>query len=78
MRARLKVSITPDDVGRRVTVRAVHHGPEAAAIDVVGVLDAWEDGLLTIVRRDGRRRSVAEADLLAARVVPEVPARRTR
>lgn len=70
MRARLAVTITPDDVGRRVTVRARHHGPDAAAVDVVGLLEAWRDGRLEIVRRDGQRRIVAEADLLAAKVVP--------
>lgn len=70
MRARLTVRITPDDVGRRVTVRAVWHGPEAASHDVVGVLESWRDGQLHITTRDGERRTVAEADLLAARTVP--------
>lgn len=70
MRARLSVTITPGDVGKRVTIRARHHGPEARAVDVVGVLDAWADGRLTVTRRDGRQQAVAEADLLAARVIP--------
>lgn len=70
MRARLSVTITPADIGKRVTVRMRHHGPEARAADVVGVLEAWRDGRLTITRRDGQRRVVAEEDLLAARVVP--------
>ena len=69
MRARLSVTISPADVGKRVTVRMRHHGPEARAADVVGMLEAWQDGRLTITRRDGERRVVAEADLLAARVV---------
>jgi len=70
MRARLSVTITPDDVGSRVTIRARHHGPEAAAVDVVGLLDAWEAGRLTVTRRDGQQRVIAEADLLAARKIP--------
>jgi hypothetical protein len=76
MRARLSVAITPADVGSRVTIRARHHGPEAGAVDVVGVLESWEGGRLTVVRRDGQRRVVAAADLLAARVVPPPPPRR--
>jgi len=70
MRARLAVTITPADVGSRVTVRMRYSGPEARATDVVGVLESWRDGRLTITRRDGEQRIVAEEDLLAARVVP--------
>jgi hypothetical protein len=78
MRARLTVTITPADVGRRVTVRARYHGPDAGAVDVVGMLDAWHDGRLTITRRDGQQRVVAEEDLLAARVVPTAANRRAQ
>jgi hypothetical protein len=78
MRARLAVTITAADVGRRVTVRARHHGPDARAVDIVGILDAWQDGQLTITRRDGQQRIVAEEDLLAARVVARAPDRRAR
>lgn len=73
LHARLEVRITPDDVGARVTVRARHRGPEAAAVDAVGVLSEWRDGHLWIIRRDGSTTVVAERDLLAARVVPPSP-----
>lgn len=76
MRARLAVRITPADVGQRVTLRARYHGPEAAVTDVVGTLRAWSDGTLTVTRRDGSVTTVAEADLVAARVVTEPPPRR--
>lgn len=76
MRARLAVRITPADVGARVTVRVRHHGPEAAVADVVGVLRSWQDGALTIERRDGTSRTVAQDDLVAARVVPVTAGRR--
>jgi hypothetical protein len=76
MRARLAVRISPADVGARITVRTRHHGPEAAVTDVVGVLRAWDDGVLTIERRDGTMRSVAQGDLVAGRVVPAAPDRR--
>ena len=72
MRARLAVTITPDDVGRRVSVRVRYHGPDARAADVVGMLNAWEEGNLTITRRDGQQRVIAERDLLAGRVVPSI------
>lgn len=76
--ARLAVRISPGDVGARVTVRARHHGPEAAVADTVGVLRSWHDGLLTIERRDGSTSTVAQADMVAGRVVPETPPRRRR
>lgn len=79
MRARFAITITRGDIGRRVTVRARYHGPEASAIDVVGVLVAWsDDGHLTIVRRNGEQRRVAERDLIAAKVIPDVPRRKAR
>jgi hypothetical protein len=78
MRARLVVRITPDDVGRRVSVRARHHGPEASTVDVVGVLERWDGGELVLTRRDGTTAAVAEADLLAGRVVPPPPPRPRR
>ena len=78
LRARLTVRITPADVGVRVTVRARHHGPEAAVADHVGVLRSWDDGVLTIERRDGSLRTVAQDDLVAGRVVaPPSASRRT-
>jgi hypothetical protein len=76
--ARLTVRITPADVGVRVTVRARHHGPEASVADHVGVLRSWDDGVLTIERRDGSLRTVAQDDLIAGRVVaPTSAGRRT-
>ncbi|MBA2575570.1 MAG: hypothetical protein H0V05_02845 [Euzebyaceae bacterium] len=73
MRSRYVVRISPNDVGRRVTVRARLRGAEGepAATDTVGVLRSWADGLLEIERRDGAVTTVAEADLLAARVIPD-------
>ncbi|HSJ47093.1 MAG TPA: hypothetical protein VK923_20670 [Euzebyales bacterium] len=75
MRARLAVRISPADVGSRITVRTRYHGPEASVTDVVGVLRAWDDGVLTIERRDGTMRSVVQGDLVAGRVVPTAPVR---
>jgi len=67
-----RVAVTPSDVGSRVTLRrAVPDGVS----DVVGVLEAWASGELSVRRRDGSLVTVREADLVAARVVPPVTPR---
>ncbi len=73
MRARYVIRITPADVGRRVTIRArTRAGPyEPSATDTVGILRSWADGLLRVERRDGTVVQIPEADLLAARVIPD-------
>lgn len=70
--ARLVVRIAPRDVGRRVTVR--RRVPEGFR-DVVGVLESWQDGVLTVRRRDGTLVEVEEAAMVAAKVVPDPPRR---
>lgn len=69
--------ITPRDVGRRVSVRRElpPEDAEASYSDVVGDLVDWRDGVLTITRRDGSIARVAEASIVAAKVVPP-PVRR--
>ncbi|GGM83638.1 hypothetical protein GCM10010106_32870 [Thermopolyspora flexuosa] len=71
--ARLVVRITPGDVGRRVSVR--RRVPEGFR-DAVGVLESWRDGTLTVRRRDGSLVEIAEETVVAAKVVPDPPARR--
>ncbi|HEX8002288.1 MAG TPA: hypothetical protein VF519_06300 [Mycobacteriales bacterium] len=63
------MAVTPADVGSRVTLRRVV--PEGVS-DVVGELLSWADGVLSVRRRDGSVVAVAEASLVAARVVPPV------
>ena len=63
-----RVAVTPADVGSRVTLRrAVPDGVS----DVLGELLSWTSGVLSVRRRDGSVVVVDEADLVAARVVPE-------
>jgi hypothetical protein len=45
---------------------------------VVGDLNAWSHGELTVRRRDGSVVTVSEAELVAGKVVPPPPPRRTR
>ena len=80
MQGGLVVRITPADVGRRVSVRSrmpkADRGPSTT--DTLGYLRHWAGGELTIERRDGSLVSVAEADLLAGKVIGEPPQRRRR
>lgn len=79
MQARYVVRITPADVGERVSIRArIPAEPGApSSSDTLGHLRSWEDGVLVIERRDGGKVDIAESDLLAGRVIPPAPKRRT-
>jgi hypothetical protein len=61
------IAITPDDVGRRVSVR--RRVPEGFR-DAVGILVSWGDGVLTVRKRDGSLVEIAEDSLVAGKVVP--------
>jgi N-acetylglutamate synthase len=80
VKARYVVRITPTDVGERVSIRAripaTPGGPTTT--DTLGHLRRWSDGVLEVEQRDGAIRTIAEADLLAARKVPPAPPRRPR
>ncbi|HET6861107.1 MAG TPA: GNAT family N-acetyltransferase [Streptomyces sp.] len=74
----LKVRITPDDVGKRVSVRRTDEAglPGAKFTDTVGVLTSWKDGVLSITRRSGESVRIDASALVAGKVVPAAPARR--
>lgn len=76
--ARLEVRITAADVGRRVSVRRLREGAvtDGRFTDTVGVLTSWDEGVLTITRKDGESVRFAESALVAGKVVPPAPARR--
>ncbi|MFC4587416.1 putative acetyltransferase [Sphaerisporangium corydalis] len=65
---RLAITLSPSDVGRKVTVR--RRDPDGFR-DTVGVLESWQDGLLTVRKRDGTLVAVREQAVVAAKVVPE-------
>ncbi|MET8180470.1 GNAT family N-acetyltransferase [Streptomyces sp. NPDC005336] len=75
---RLEVRITPDDVGKRVSVRLLTGAGarHEKFTDVVGVLTSWTEETLSITRRTGEVVEIAEASLVAGKVVPAAPARR--
>jgi N-acetylglutamate synthase len=71
LQPRYRRQVTPDHVGQRVTVRHLIEDGERGAVptDVVGVLTAWEDDVMTIERRDGEVVLVPAGTVLASRVV---------
>lgn len=74
------VRISPADIGARVSVRAriAAAEDEPSTTDTLGHLRSWDDGELTIEQRDGTIATIAESNLLAARVIPPAPPRRPR
>ncbi|SIO90193.1 hypothetical protein [Nocardiopsis sp. JB363] len=74
LRGRLVHRITHDDVGRRVSLRIAL--PEGGFTDIVGVVESWAEGVLTLRRRDDSTVEVAERAIAASRVVPPAPPRR--
>ncbi|OEU88743.1 hypothetical protein AN216_25945, partial [Streptomyces oceani] len=74
----LAVRITPDDVGKRVSVRTLTGSCDRAGrfTDTVGVLTAWSEGTLRLTRRDGSAVTLDESALVAGKTVPSAPARR--
>ncbi|RCG31419.1 hypothetical protein DQ384_11985 [Sphaerisporangium album] len=68
---RLVISISPSDVGHRITVR--RRDPEGFR-DTVGVLESWAEGVLRVRKRDGTLVEIPERLVVAAKVVPGRPA----
>ncbi|MFJ3708813.1 GNAT family N-acetyltransferase [Streptomyces sp. NBC_01387] len=75
---RLEVRITPDDVGKRVSVRQLtdEAPPGEKYTDTVGVLTSWDSGVLSVTQRSGVSVRIPESALVAGKTVPAAPARR--
>ncbi len=71
------VRISPADVGQRVSLRRVLDDGREGLGDVLGDLVSWAGGMLVVRTRDGSETHVAERHLLAGRLIPPAPARRT-
>ncbi|MCF3143202.1 GNAT family N-acetyltransferase [Streptomyces platensis] len=73
---RAEVRITRADVGKRVSVRRLTGGGAGVPpfTDAVGVLTSWDQGVLSITRRNGETVRIEESSLVAAKVVPDRPA----
>lgn len=73
-RPHLTFTLTPEDVGQRVAVR--QELPNGQHSDVLGVLESWTEGTLTLRRRDGSVVEVTEGTLVAGKVIPPPPPKR--
>lgn len=65
---RLSVSVTPEETGRRVSMR--RRTEDGRFTDVVGVLERWEAGVIAVRRRDGLLVEFDAETLVAGKVVP--------
>jgi hypothetical protein len=74
--ARLVVTVTPADVGQRVSLR--RRLPTGEYSDVVGVLESWSDGVLLVRRRTDELVEIPEGIVVAGKVVPPAPPPRRR
>lgn len=63
-------------MGKRVSLRRRLLTGEYS--DVVGVLESWADGVLTVRRRDDELVEIPEGIVVAGKVVPPAPPRRRR
>ena len=66
--------VGPGDAGMRISLRRRY--PDGQLGDLLGVLESWTDGVVTVVRASGERVVVPEADVVATRRIPPPPARR--
>lgn len=74
------VRITPSDVGKRVSIRQIIQMVDDRPVlsDTVGNLTSWDDGTLTITRRNGDSVRIPQVRVVAAKTVPPPPPRRRR
>lgn len=73
---RLTVSVTPDDTGRRVSLR--RRTAIGKHTDVIGVLERWDNGVIAVRRRDDQLVEFDADTLVAGKVVPPARPRRGR
>ena len=66
--------VGPGDSGMRISMRRRY--PDGQLGDVLGVLESWVDGVVTVVRASGERVVLAEGDVVATRRIPPPPVRR--
>ncbi|MCU1592288.1 MAG: hypothetical protein JWP11_3544 [Frankiales bacterium] len=66
--------VGPGDAGIRISMRRRY--PDGQLGDVLGMLESWHDGVVTVVRASGERVVVPEGDVVATRRIPPPPAAR--
>ncbi len=78
LRYRLEVRLTTSDVGSRVVIRwrRPRPGGDDEVADVLGILEAADDGSFSVRKRSGELVTVPRERALAGKTVPPPPARR--
>ena len=66
--------VGPGDAGVRISLRRRY--PDGQLGDLLGVLESWADGVVTLVRSSGERVLVPAAEVVATRRIPPPPVRR--
>jgi hypothetical protein len=72
---RYVIDVGPGASGVRVSVR--RKLPEGGFADTLGVLLAWEAGVLRVEKRDGTVAEIPAAEVVAAKRIPPPPERRS-
>jgi hypothetical protein len=67
--------VGPGDSGMRISLR--RRLADGGYGDVLGVLESWVDGLVTVRRGNGETVEIAAGDVVATRRVPPPPQRRS-
>jgi hypothetical protein len=68
--------VGPGDAGVRISLRRRY--PDGQLGDVLGVLESWVNGVVTVVRASGERVVLPEGDVIATRRIPPPPPRPPR
>jgi hypothetical protein len=65
--------VGPGDAGVRISLRRRY--PDGQLGDVLGVLESWVAGVVTVVRASGEQVLIPESDVVATRRIPPAPTR---
>ncbi|ASU82674.1 hypothetical protein CDO52_07625 [Nocardiopsis gilva YIM 90087] len=69
--SRFTTEVTPDDLGRRATLRI--QLPDGRFRDIVGVLESWQNRVIKVRRRDGSVIEVIADDVVGSKIIPQKP-----
>ena len=71
---RYAMEVGPGDSGMRISLR--RRFPDGMYGDVLGILESWADGVVTVRRANDEIVVINATDVIATRRVPPPPARR--
>ena len=71
---RYRRDVGPGDSGMRISLR--RRLPDGRLGDVLGVLQSWSEGVVTVLRASGETVTIEAADVVATKRIPPPPARR--